>query len=109
MDEAKTTLQLDLQAIGKRLKDLRGERPLLEIEALSGCSKSNIDRCEKGLQDPATKLLAFYRFEGVSSDLILYESRKTQAENYQTARLLGLGLPPELRVELARELLNSKS
>jgi transcriptional regulator with XRE-family HTH domain len=106
MTNDKKPIDPEFQAMGQRLRKARGRRSQIEIEELSGSSRSAIGRSEQGSHDPPLKLLRFYKSEGISADLLLFGEEITQ-DSYEGIRALGLELPPLLRVRLARELLNS--
>jgi transcriptional regulator with XRE-family HTH domain len=97
---------LDLGAIGKRLEIARKKRPLEEIEKLCGVGKSTIQRSEKGEYPPQVKLLALYRHEGISTDLLLYGEEKGTQLTQVSLKILALGLPLDQRAALAQELLS---
>lgn len=96
---------IDLLAVGKRLEKARNKRPLELIEQLSGVKKSTLQRAEKGLYPPQVKILAFYKTEGISSDLLLYGEQKSETFNAATLRILAMNLSLEERAQLARDLL----
>lgn len=106
MDCDEDLTDLDLIAIGRRLEVARNKRPLELIEQLSGVKKSTLQRAEKGLYPPQLRLLAFYKSEGISTDLLLYG--QTQGNNFSAAslRILALNLSLEERAEWAKELLS---
>jgi transcriptional regulator with XRE-family HTH domain len=99
-------IYLDLIAIGQRLEIARKKRPLEEIEKLCGVGKSTIQRSERGEYPPQVKLLAFYRQEGISTDLILYGEEKGTQLTQVSLRILSLGLPLDQRAALAKDLLS---
>lgn len=73
---------MDKQAIGLRLRELRGDRQLIEIAIDTGLSISAISNYEQGLRVPRDDIkLILARYYDVSIDYLFFGRNYTQCED----------------------------